>query len=248
MSMRTLRRAITVLFLSSTFLLVPLLLMPGPVLWAPLLAFPIVLAAALWGIGAMATRRATSRGGDTGKAYQRAIFLVTALAFVIYLPYFVIFAILTRHYDLGEPSEASAIADLRSLANAEIAYATANGGFYDEPRCLLAPSGCIPGYSPTAPVFLKDIQISRPQRGYVLRFQPGRHVREIPPAKVNVKTQSPTSVDHFAWTAVPEKPGEPGVRGFCIDDTGRITYTRDGTEPPVKDGRCMDCLPVPTLE
>jgi hypothetical protein len=45
----------------------------------------------------------------------------------------------------------------------------------------------------------------------------------------------------FAYTATPVRPGQTGQRGFCGDSGGRLCVTPDGSEPPVKDGRCEPC-------
>jgi hypothetical protein len=43
----------------------------------------------------------------------------------------------------------------------------------------------------------------------------------------------------FAYTAVPEAPGETGIRGFCGDSTALICFTLDGREPGVTpEGKC----------
>ena len=44
--------------------------------------------------------------------------------------------------------------------------------------------------------------------------------------------------ESFAYIAIPEIPMKTGVRGFCGDSTARICFTRDGSAPPVVDGRC----------
>jgi hypothetical protein len=47
-----------------------------------------------------------------------------------------------------------------------------------------------------------------------------------------------SSLKSYAYVAVPLEPGRTGYRGFCIDDSGALRFTRDGTAPPVVDGRC----------
>jgi hypothetical protein len=42
----------------------------------------------------------------------------------------------------------------------------------------------------------------------------------------------------FTFSAVPEKPMQTGVRGFCGDSSGRFSQTRDGTSPAVGGGLC----------
>jgi hypothetical protein len=42
----------------------------------------------------------------------------------------------------------------------------------------------------------------------------------------------------FLITAVPEEPKLTGNRGFCLDATGAVRITLDGTAPPSANGRC----------
>ena len=127
-------------------------------------------------------------------------------------------------------NEAGAIADVRTVIAAEMAYSMSNGGSYDTVECLAAPQSCIPGYSGPA---MLTTDVGGVKNGYRRTFYPGL------PAAASDKA-SPGSVVSFAFTAVPAVPNRTGVRGFCGDDTGRICYTMDGTEPLVTDGRCAD--------
>jgi len=139
-------------------------------------------------------------------------------------------------------NEGATIADLRRVLSAEGAYRIANHGFYDNPECLSAPRPCIPAY--TGPSFLEaawpDEAGWRDVRyGHQRTFHPGPGVD---PRLVREAHASPTSVRSYAFVAVPLKgapANEVGVRGFCADDRGVICYTRDGTAPAVKDGRCV---------
>jgi hypothetical protein len=50
--------------------------------------------------------------------------------------------------------------------------------------------------------------------------------------------------DGFWCTAVPEKPGETGQRGFYIDQTGVIRFTPDGKKPTEKSKALEEtCIP-----
>lgn len=49
-----------------------------------------------------------------------------------------------------------------------------------------------------------------------------------------------------AHTAVPDRPGETGIHGFCGDASGRVCYTKPGAEPLVTGGRCApSCRDLP---
>jgi hypothetical protein len=129
-------------------------------------------------------------------------------------------------------NEASVVADLRTLISGELAYASENAGAYDELRCLAEPARCIPGY---AGVSFLDVRITQPEKtGYRRRFYPGP---KFPQGK-DVKSAS--GITAFAYTAVPITIGETGNRGFCVDDTGRICVTDDGSEPRTSGGQCAD--------
>jgi hypothetical protein len=52
----------------------------------------------------------------------------------------------------------------------------------------------------------------------------------------------------FAYIAVPEEPGETGVRGFCGDSTFLICFTPDGREPRVTPGGKCDLATCQELQ
>lgn len=139
--------------------------------------------------------------------------------------------------------ESPVIGDARSVLSAQTAYASANGGFYDTLECLAAPRSCIPGYAAGGPSFIDESLASLGSRhGYAGRFHPGPRpsAQEIEKAGA-----SPTSVRAFAYVLVPEKPGETGVRSFCVDSQGVLCSRLDGTMPPISDGRCpAGCPPL----
>jgi hypothetical protein len=66
-------------------------------------------------------------------------------------------------------------------------------------------------------------------KGYVFRYHPGAPV-----------SAGSSFVSSFAYAAAPEVPMEKGVRGFCVDDMGRVAETYDSSEPPIQDGRCQE--------
>ncbi len=127
--------------------------------------------------------------------------------------------------------EASAVGDIRSVISGEMAYAMANEGFYDELRCLAAPTSCLPAYPKTPPPFLNESELQGERFGYRRTFHPGAKA----PRKAKA---SPSSLTAFAFTAVPLKPGETGHRGICGDASGRLCFTPDGTLPKVVGGEC----------
>jgi type II secretory pathway pseudopilin PulG len=139
-------------------------------------------------------------------------------------------------------NEAATIGDLRTMVSAQAAYASANRGFHDEPRCLLRPVDCIPGYPSAAPTFLDSTFVSELRHGYRFRFAPG------PEAPSEVKQQgevSPSSLAGFAYLAVPAQPGQTGVRAFCAEASGVICFAPDGRLGEASAGTCpTDCNPL----
>lgn len=134
-------------------------------------------------------------------------------------------------------NEAQAIGDTRSIISAEMTYASANAGFYDTLDCLATPASCIPNYPSDAPSFIGPELTPSVKGGYTRTFHPG------PPADVEPSQRSrlsPSSVNSFAYVAVPIGQGTTGVRAFCGDSTGRICYTSDGSAPEVTGGKCAE--------
>ena len=137
-------------------------------------------------------------------------------------------------------NESATIGDVRTVISAQAAYASANSGFYDTFECLHTPEPCIPDYPATGAVFLDSSLASASDKsGYRRTFHPGP---PAPPEVVALGKVSPSSLTLWAYVAVPITPNQTGVRGFCGDSTGRICFTRDGSEPPVEGGLCaMSC-------
>jgi hypothetical protein len=134
-------------------------------------------------------------------------------------------------------NEAVALSDIRTVITSQAAYAYANGGLFDALDCLETPSGCLPNYAAGAPPFLSGEPLMGSRAGYLRTFQPG------PPAnrdQIKKAKGSPTSLTAFAITAVPERPGQDGLRAFCGDATGRICVNEDGDAPRAEDGQCSD--------
>jgi hypothetical protein len=131
-------------------------------------------------------------------------------------------------------NEEAAIADARTIIMAEAAYQAANGGFYDDPRCLLEPSACIPGYPADGPSFLEwAIGSLTIKDGY------GRAVFTKPVTPKPGPEVSPSSAEGYAVILWPDKPGKTGRRVFCAGADGVICFTEDGTRPIVQpEVRC----------
>jgi hypothetical protein len=122
---------------------------------------------------------------------------------------------------------------------AERTYAAQNGGFFDELRCLTTPNECLPDLpADTLPFLDPTYNWLEPRLGYAraLHLGPKPSPDEIQKARASL-----TSVKSMAYTATPVQPGVSGTRAFCGDTGGRLCFTPDGREPPVKDGRCEPC-------
>ena len=133
--------------------------------------------------------------------------------------------------------ERMVILEVRTIVMAAKGYAKANRNFVDELRCLGRPEECIPDYPRDAPAFIDPTyDFLRTWLGYERKFHPGPRASE---AEIQAARASATSLRSFAYTAVPEMPGETGFRAFCGDSAGRMCFTADGSAPEVKDGRCQ---------
>ena len=118
-------------------------------------------------------------------------------------------------------------------------YAASNGKFFDEIACLLDPGKCIPGFAADGAPFLDPTYAwLEPRLGYARKFHAGP---KAAPDAIGKAKASPSSLQAFAFTATPLKPGVTGGRAFCGDSGGRMCMTADGSEPPVRDGRCEPC-------
>lgn len=134
-------------------------------------------------------------------------------------------------------SESTTLGDIRTIISAEVAYSSANLGFYDVPECLGTPQRCIPGYPVAARPFLDSQlgQTSAVKSGYRRVFHPGPGAD---PSGVRRVGASASSLVSYAYVAVPLVPGQAGLRAFCGDATGRICYTPDGRAPGIENGQC----------
>lgn len=138
--------------------------------------------------------------------------------------------------------EMTVMATVSTVVFAEKQYAGANGSFFDEIACLTEPVKCIPGFDPNAAPFLDPTYAwLEPRLGYDRAFHPGP---KADPAAVARAKASPTSLRAYAFTVTPVKAGVTGGRAFCADSTGRMCMTKDGSRPPVRDGRCEPCQKI----
>jgi hypothetical protein len=131
------------------------------------------------------------------------------------------------------PGESPHLGDVRTMIAAQYAYAAANGGFYDHPRCLAEPHRCIPNYA--GPTFLDAGMLQGKRQGYHWTFHPGP---PAPPAASATGRSSPSSLKSFAYAAVPVEWGKTGTRALCGDASGVICFTADPAIPPVAGGAC----------
>lgn len=128
-----------------------------------------------------------------------------------------------------------ALHDMRAVLSAEESYRSVNGGFYDRIECVATERPCIPGYPATAPTFL-DPAVARPVKdGYRRSFHAGP---PADPGEILRAKASPSSLQGFAYMAVPFDGDLRGAAAYCGDHTGRLCATGDGVEPVVRDGRC----------
>jgi type IV pilus assembly protein PilA len=133
-------------------------------------------------------------------------------------------------------NEAAAIGDIRTVISAEAAYQSANNGYYDTMQCLATPATCIPDY--TGPTFIDPALASATLKsGYKRTF----HAGPVPARRPS--GTSPSSMETWAYVAVPATQGQTGVRAFCGDSSGVIRVTLDGREPGVADGNCDQSTP-----
>lgn len=164
-----------------------------------------------------------------------AIVAIVANLLVLYISFDVVRSLLRAHVSTAE---ATAIGDIRTVISAQAAYADRNDSRY-EPRlsCLVEPATCLPDYPAGGPPFLdRKLASLKPKAGYRRAFHPGPPAAPRPPLRGRPR---PLGLVSFAYTAVPEEPGQTGVRGFCGDSTGLICFTPDGREPGVTpDGKC----------
>src|SRR5688500_18566856 len=107
-------------------------------------------------------------------------------------------------------NESATVGDIRTWISAEAAYHGMNGFYDSNPKCLNAPSTCIPTYSATAPTFI-DSQLAAlsTKSGYARLMGSDAGPPNNPPAGT-----SPSSTTAVVLVAVPATVNKTGVRGF----------------------------------
>ena len=142
----------------------------------------------------------------------------------------------------SSPGESPYIGEIRTMMSAQTAYQSANAGFYDSPRCLVDPQRCIPHY--TGPSFLDARMLAETRYGYRWTFHAGS---PAPPNETRAGRVSLSSLETYAYVAVPVASASTDLRGYCGDSTGLICYTTDGVTPRVERGACAGdprCRPL----
>jgi type IV pilus assembly protein PilA len=204
----------------------------SPLLACILVGFVTAIVGLILGIMAMVkANRAPGVYGGKGAAIAGTI--LSGLTLVA-LPVVAAIAIPSMLRARVAANEAGTIGDIRTVISGEAAYQSANAGFYGTLTCLNQPAQCIPSYS--GPEFL-DAQLASgaDKSGYKRTFHAGPS-----PSGAGAEARSPSSMESFAYTAVPVQHNQTGTRGFCGDSTGRICQTMDGSEPPVVNGQCPE--------
>ena len=110
----------------------------------------------------------------------------------------------------------SAMGDVRRVLSAQNAFMPVSQGDYAyDVACLVRPADCVPGYE--GPALLDDVFLRAERNGY--RFT----------LRALAKPGSARLATAFTYSAVPVTPG-PGRPGFCVDDSGRVCQTGDGSD------------------
>jgi hypothetical protein len=130
--------------------------------------------------------------------------------------------------------EHGAIGDCRSVASAEEAYRSSNGGSFGTLSCLASPASC--GFeSGTTPFLDSNIAALNTKQGYARAFVAGSRGSGKPDP----------GISSFVYVATPSKVGGATNRAFAIDSSGRFCVTTDGTIPPIVNGLLApDCQPL----
>jgi len=131
----------------------------------------------------------------------------------------------------------AALLIIRTVLLAEKQLAMRNGGLYGPFECLTRPETCFPDFpQDDAPFLDPTYEWLEPRLGYERRFHPGPKATED---ELRRAKAVPDSLKAFAFTAVPVKPGETGLRAYCGDASGKICFTPDGAPPGIREGRCV---------
>ena len=113
-------------------------------------------------------------------------------------------------------NEAAALADVQTLATAELSFRQRHGTFV-LPECLEQPEVCLGGARRPS-MLPKGFVATGAHAGYNRMFQPRYPEPPLPPGT------SPLSVISFVYVATPLLPGRTGTRTFCADVSGRACY------------------------
>jgi hypothetical protein len=158
-------------------------------------------------------------------------------AFIVGLGILAFLSIFLPDHAHGPRHESATIGEIRTLISAQASYQSANGGFFDTPECLVTPHRCIPAYPANAPTFIDSAlgQTTAVRSGYRRVFLPGP---PADPGAVLREGASASSLESFAYVAVPLDPKKGGARGLCGDSTGLLCAAPDGRAPEVANGHC----------
>ncbi len=131
----------------------------------------------------------------------------------------------------------AALLNVRTVLLAQKQFASRNGALYGPFECLTKPETCLPDFpKEDAPFLDPTYDWLETRLGYERRFHPGPKATED---ELRRAKAVPDSLKAFAFTAVPVKSGETGLRAYCGDATGKICFTADGATPGIREGRCV---------
>ena len=124
-----------------------------------------------------------------------------------------------------------AIAALKTITSAEVAYAAVYG-HYDTLDCLAYPR-CDRSKPATQEGFLNvELAATKSWHGFQLDFFPG-----VSSGDPSESATQRLSLSGFAVTATPL---QSAGRAFCADHRGLVFVTAGGVQPRLEGGRCVD--------
>jgi hypothetical protein len=119
----------------------------------------------------------------------------------------------------------------RELIHAQVAYQAAFGCFAGRLECLAKPSDCDSIVPAAATAFLNpEVASLAKDEGYSFEFSPGNSMLDC---------RASGGVDAYAYVGTPDRATVEDAPGFCVDHTGRICLTFDGSTPEVRGARCV---------